>query len=482
MIGSSFSYAGLFSGVGMIEYACEQLGGEPVFMCEQDEFCQRILRRRYPGTVLYEDVKTLSASVYRGLVDVLVGGFPCQDISSAGRGAGLKGKRSGLWSEFFRIIGEIQPKIALIENVAMLRNRGMDVVLHDLASIGYDAEWDVIPAAAVGAPHLRERIWIVARPSELAEQPVYGEVALDRQKEPKTFSFVTKIPRSGRMTPDALLELEPTAPRKTKRSEGWSHWVGASLFGGENAQLWPTASARDYKDTGDLNCVPENSLLPRRVFHVEQGTKMLPTPTATMGDRGGRGDLLQVVRGNTSPSGHFASGLLPTPTAKDDGKSPEAHMHMKRTKMPGGPRNSITSLAVLARNEFRQANGELWPTPSKADGTGGPGRSEKRTGGDNLRTAVQSEIKGSLNPTWSEWLMGMPLWWTDPTVPTEFCTPVPWDAEPLHVAERVASGVKHRTSRLSAIGNSVVWPCAFYALSRALDATPAMFEHMEMAA
>jgi DNA (cytosine-5)-methyltransferase 1 len=100
-------------------------------------------------------------------VDVICGGFPCQDISTAGGGAGIEGERSGLWSEYARIIGELRPKFVIVENVSALLGRGLDRVLGDLAEIGYDAEWHCIPASALGAPHRRDRIWIVAHPAGL---------------------------------------------------------------------------------------------------------------------------------------------------------------------------------------------------------------------------------------------------------------------------------------------------------------------------
>ena len=97
-------------------------------------------------------------------IDVICGGFPCQDISVAGKGAGIAGERSGLWGEYARIVGEVRPRYVIVENVAALLGRGLERVLGDLAALGYDAEWHCIPASAVGAPHRRDRIWIVAYP------------------------------------------------------------------------------------------------------------------------------------------------------------------------------------------------------------------------------------------------------------------------------------------------------------------------------
>ncbi len=142
-----------------------------VWQCEQDDFCRRVLDRHWPGVPCYPDVTEL-----RGFdvepVDVLCGGFPCQDISVAGRGAGIRGERSGLWGEYARLIRELRPRYVIVENVSALLARGLDVVLTDLAACGYDAEWDCIPASAVGAPHRRDRVWLIAYPQrdELRQQ------------------------------------------------------------------------------------------------------------------------------------------------------------------------------------------------------------------------------------------------------------------------------------------------------------------------
>jgi DNA (cytosine-5)-methyltransferase 1 len=155
----------LFSGIGGFALGLERAGMRAVAFCECDPFCRVVLARHWPGVPCYDDVRTLDAAHLRadGIgVDLVCGGFPCQDVSVAGKGAGLAGERSGLWSEYARIIGEVRPRYALVENVAALLGRGLERVLGDLAALGYDAEWHCIPAAAIGAPHLRDRIWIVA--------------------------------------------------------------------------------------------------------------------------------------------------------------------------------------------------------------------------------------------------------------------------------------------------------------------------------
>jgi len=158
----------LFSGIGGFSLGLERTSNfQTVAFCEIEPFPRSVLKKHWPNVPVYEDVKTLSAERLKAdgiTVDVICGGFPCQDISLAGKGAGLEGERSGLWFEFHRLIKEIRPQYVIAENVSALRSRGLDAVLRSLAEIGYDAEWHCIPASAVGAPHQRDRIWIVAYP------------------------------------------------------------------------------------------------------------------------------------------------------------------------------------------------------------------------------------------------------------------------------------------------------------------------------
>lgn len=143
------------------------LGHTCVCAVEIEPFCRKILLQRQrdgilPRFPIWDDVRTFDGRPWRGKVDCICGGFPCQDISAAGKGAGIDGARSGLWSEFARIIGEIRPQYAFVENSPMLVSRGLGRVLGDLSEIGYDAKWLVMGADDVGAPHRRKRIWILA--------------------------------------------------------------------------------------------------------------------------------------------------------------------------------------------------------------------------------------------------------------------------------------------------------------------------------
>jgi DNA (cytosine-5)-methyltransferase 1 len=157
----------LFAGAGGGILGGQLLGWRTVCAVEIEPYPASVLMQRQndgllPNFPIWDDVCTFDGRPWRGIVDVVSGGFPCQDISAAGKGAGIDGERSGLWTEFARIICEIQPRYAFIENSPMLTLRGLDRVLCDLAEMGFDAKWGVVSAADVGAPHRRERIWIVA--------------------------------------------------------------------------------------------------------------------------------------------------------------------------------------------------------------------------------------------------------------------------------------------------------------------------------
>jgi DNA (cytosine-5)-methyltransferase 1 len=153
----------LFAGIGGFDLGLERAGMRSVWQCEIDPYCQRVLEKHWPDVLRVPDIRDVGAGTVP-YVDVICGGFPCQDISVAGRGAGIDGERSGLWSEYARVIRELRPRYVVVENVAALLARGLDRVLGDLAALGYDAEWDCIPASAVGAPHRRDRLWLVAYP------------------------------------------------------------------------------------------------------------------------------------------------------------------------------------------------------------------------------------------------------------------------------------------------------------------------------
>lgn len=172
----------LFAGAGGGILGGHLLGWKTICAVERDAYAAGILAQRQndgllPPFPIWSDVESFDGKLWRGIVDVVSGGFPCQDISLAGKGAGITGARSGLWKEFARIIGEVRPDYAFIENSPALIIRGLDVVLSDLAACGYDAQWLCLSAAQCGAPHIRNRIWILAYPNSTRWQ------AISHQKE-----------------------------------------------------------------------------------------------------------------------------------------------------------------------------------------------------------------------------------------------------------------------------------------------------------
>lgn len=165
----------LFAGIGGIDLGFERAGFTPAWQVEIDPFCRKVLEKHWPNVRRHDDVKTFPPEGDWS-VDVIAGGFPCQDISNAGNREGIKeGTRSGLWAEFAKIISVVRPRIVVVENVAALLGLGMGRVCGDLARLGFDAEWSIVSACAMGAPHTRERLFIIAYRHEIGRGRVgYG--------------------------------------------------------------------------------------------------------------------------------------------------------------------------------------------------------------------------------------------------------------------------------------------------------------------
>lgn len=207
----------LFSGIGGFSLGLERAGMKTVAFCEVDKKCQAVLKKHWPGVPIFDDVSNLKGEDIEETVDVICGGFPCQDISLAGKGAGLEGKRSGLWSEFKRLIEEIKPKFAIIENVSALRSRGLDQVLREISEIGYDAEWHCITASSVGAPHRRDRIWILAYPNSAGwrESNQEMEKGSSKQSDSSSVQSSQDVPNTN------VTRLEGWLSDGIASSQGW---------------------------------------------------------------------------------------------------------------------------------------------------------------------------------------------------------------------------------------------------------------------
>lgn len=205
----------LFSGIGGIDLGLERAGMRTVAFCEINPFCRAILAKRWPGVPCYSDVCELNSNrlaVDGIFVDVICGGFPCQDISSAGKKTGISGIRSRLWVEYARLVRELRPSYILVENSAALLARGLSVVLGDLAEIGYDTEWHCIPASAIGAEHGRDRLWLIGYPNS--------------ESKPRQ-SFDAKTSGSETHVPDAECRLGPLG--RYLAGDGWQRELDTSI-------------------------------------------------------------------------------------------------------------------------------------------------------------------------------------------------------------------------------------------------------------
>jgi DNA (cytosine-5)-methyltransferase 1 len=225
----------LFSGIGGFSLGLERAGMETVAFCEIEEYPRQVLKKHWPDVPIYEDVRNVTRQRLEsdGItgIDVVTGGFPCQDISVAGKQAGIEGERSGLWSELARIIGDIRPKYAIVENVTALlsgdRGQWFGRVLGDLAEIGYDAEWHCIPASELGAHHHRDRVWIICYSnSERFTEP--GNVSEQQGRAKIKWTSETISDRSNTGYPKTKNGGENVADTVRERGFCWhSRWEDA---------------------------------------------------------------------------------------------------------------------------------------------------------------------------------------------------------------------------------------------------------------
>jgi DNA (cytosine-5)-methyltransferase 1 len=225
------TFGSLFAGIGGMDLGLERAGLRCAWQVEINPFCRRVLAKHWPSVRRHDDVQTFPpGDPEEWKVDLICGGFPCQDLSLAGRGAGLDGERSGLWWEYSRVIRALRPRFVLVENVPGLLIRGLDRVLGTLASLGYDAEWGCISAAALGAPHIRERIFILAYPNS-------GRLQGSRLSPSGQVSDANTRPRRWRCVEPAVCGEPDGIPYRMDRLRGLGNavvpqvaeWIGRRI-------------------------------------------------------------------------------------------------------------------------------------------------------------------------------------------------------------------------------------------------------------
>jgi DNA (cytosine-5)-methyltransferase 1 len=215
----------LFAGAGGGILGGKLLGWRTVCAVEWDAYARDVLvARQNDGCLepfpIWDDVQTFDGHPWRGRVDVVSGGFPCQDISAAGKGAGITGARSGMWSHMARIIGEVRPRFVFVENSPVLTSRGLGTVLGNLAALGYDAKWGVLGACHAGAPHKRERIWIVADAMQSDVEPKnHGRSEYQSHDRIKIRAVIDSMGQDVADTSCKLRERDRCRPGETGRGE-----------------------------------------------------------------------------------------------------------------------------------------------------------------------------------------------------------------------------------------------------------------------
>jgi DNA (cytosine-5)-methyltransferase 1 len=223
----------LFAGAGGGILAGQQLGHRCVCAVEWEPYAQAVLVARQndgslPPFPIWDDVQTFDGRPWRGIVDIVAGGFPCQDISVAGKGAGIDGAKSGMWGHMARIIGEVRPRYVFVENSPALITRGLGRVLGDLAALGYDCRWTVLGAADVGAPHQRDRFWMVAHAMRNGQQQ---QDAIGQHSHKRVRAAEAHCPERGEVSDEAFASgadvadadsLRQLQPQRRQRDQwGW---------------------------------------------------------------------------------------------------------------------------------------------------------------------------------------------------------------------------------------------------------------------
>jgi DNA (cytosine-5)-methyltransferase 1 len=222
----TLTHGSLFSGIGGFDLGFERAGIKTLWQVEIDPFCRKVLAKHFPDAQRYEDIR---GCMCLPKVDIISGGFPCQDISNAGKREGIDGERSGLWRQMRRVIRQVRPRYVIVENVAALLGRGIERVLGDLAESGFDAEWDVLPACAFGAPHIRQRVFILAysekqsvRSGLCADEP--GRIGRRRSGDGGSSNDVAHRERSPSISDSGIQGLpeseQETVFRERRRQEG----------------------------------------------------------------------------------------------------------------------------------------------------------------------------------------------------------------------------------------------------------------------
>jgi DNA (cytosine-5)-methyltransferase 1 len=226
---SDITFGSLFAGIGGFDLGFERSGMVCKWQVEIDDYATKVLEKHWPRVHRERDIRQCGATNLER-VDVICGGFPCQDISYAGLGAGLDGERSGLFFEAIRVVRELRPRVVVLENVAALLTRGLDRVLGTLAEIGYDAEWHCIPAASIGAPHIRDRVFIISYADSITSSKANSESVSKSLEQNSRMgsarrSWLSKSKSDWWATEPAICRMANGVPSRVDRLRGLGNAV-----------------------------------------------------------------------------------------------------------------------------------------------------------------------------------------------------------------------------------------------------------------
>jgi len=414
----------LFSGIGGFALGLERAGMKTVAFCEVNSASREKLAKHWPEVPCYDDVRSLTADRLAadglGGVDVVCGGFPCQDISVNGRNRGLSGARSGLWFEMLRVITETRPQWVIAENVAALRSRGLDEVLGGLAAIGYDAEWHCIPASAIGADHERDRVWIVAHPARGGWGEHGDERGADRDQgagQPALGGEGVAGWERPLIGPEAIREWAATdiwrgsQSRMGRKADGLS----ARMDGDRPVAAWegntPRVVAPGYPNRRPRLIALGNSIVPqiaellgRAVVAAEAAISRSATLTGPGIDRSPVSQRL-IVR--TSTSSTLAAATCDSPSASSAALNSSADNAavLQQAQAVAGQQGADRSVVLVhgegvgqaaVAAEQRQALGPVGADGDEANGLGG-----HRGGGDREGGALAHDL--SIPDHWPGW-------------------------------------------------------------------------------
>jgi len=447
----------LFSGIGGFSLAAQWVWGEEleiVGFCEIEKYCQEVLKKNFPGVPIYDDITKLNGKDFKN-IDLITGGFPCQDISVAGKGAGIEGSRSSLWFEMHRIIGEVRPSFALIENVPMLVIRGGTRVIADLAEIGYDSSWTIIGADDVGAWHRRKRIWIVAYPRylcgrndeprnvglcggkqfdttigtasqfEIARSSEESEVVPDTNNDGRNRSGCEEI----RSKDDERKEnksirrtsADNTEPQDSDGRVGEKPRIGRGAIAGRDDEKNKTAA------TEGVCRLSEKSDKPKRIIRKDRDKK------------DDSGTLVQVRSSGIQPP--FSGGLGENNTTFERSPIQRGNDALGVNRMDGEADISNTKSRESRKQETRNRRE-------------GSGRGSKETRNDEKdRKESRDKLTSRCNRKGESWDFEPKLGLLADGLSSGLAGY--WDREPEGIP-RVSKGVKNRVAKLKGLGNAIV--------------------------